>query len=200
MTVYIHGSKTLAKKLIRGGSDWVPLRFHHLARISRDDVIVSPRPWSPLLEIILRRNATSRPFIIQTADGIVFPLNCTKRKNMRFGGMQRFIFADVFLALQNADDFSLISDEPSLVEAKSSFVATEKVCHVSSTSAILVAGNDPYFDFPHQSVIHAFTRTIKRLQDLGVKEILLSCPCENLSKELLSRFRFFTPYWSDCRL
>ncbi len=187
MTTYLHGVEKIARRLFTPETEMVPLRMTHLPRLGPEDVIVTPRPWSPIFEAMLKGRPARRPFIVQTADGVAFPLNARKGVNMRYGGMQRFIFADVFLALQNAGDFEAFSDEPGLVRSNTVIETAPARACVDGQTAILVSGNDPFFDFAPEAVTEAFVATAERLRALGVTELLLSCPDARLRAALTAR-------------
>lgn len=187
MTVYLHGVEKLANRPFSPAPAMVPLRLHHLPWLRPEDVIVTPRPWSPLIEALLFWRPRRRPRIVQVADGIAFPLNAGKTVNRRYGGMQRTIFADTFVALQNAEDFRMISREPELVRSIIRIATETTQQNVDGGTAILVAGNDPFFDFAPDAVAEAFTDAATRLCELGVGRLLLSCPDQRLRDMLTAR-------------
>jgi len=186
MTVFSHGSQALIEKCITGTEGMQPLRLHHLPRLSRDDVIISPRPWSHLLESLVLFRNSSRPRIVQVADGVVFPLNANKAINARYGGLQKFIFSDCFIARQNVADFDFLSSEPRYVLSATEIDIAVQRQSFSVDAAILVAGNDPFFDFPKYEVVSDFIAAAERLRGLGVKRVLLSSPNSQLEKQIRS--------------
>ncbi len=187
MTYYIFGDPRLVVRHFSDDPVLVPLRLWHLPRLGPDDVIVTPRPWSPMLEAMLFWRNARRPRIVQVADGIAFYINARKRKNQRYGGLQRHVFADVFLALQNVDDFALISEEPGFIHSGTVIETAPMQMVVDGNTAVLAAGNDPFFDFDPEVVVAAFGATADRLRGLGVDKLLLSCPERRLSEALLAK-------------
>lgn len=185
MTIYLHGVEKLAKRPFSPTPRMVPLRLHHLPFLGAEDVIVTPRPWSPLIEALLFWRPRRRPRIVQVADGIAFPINAGKAVNRRYGGLQRTIFADTFVALQNAEDFELMSDEPGLVRSVTQMTTGVTEQTVNGETAILVAGNDPFFDFSVEDVVAAFVEAAAQLRGLGIGTLLLSCSDHRL-RDMLS--------------
>ena len=192
MTTYLYGSEHLVRRVFPD-AEMKTLRLHHLLGLSTQDVIVTSRPWSPLLEGMLLLSPNRRPRIVQVADGIVFPINANKPINQRYGGLQNRILADVFFAMQNQADFELISQEPELVRGAVETEAAMTDLQVQRKAAVLLAGNDPFFEFPHQEVIVAFLTAAERLRRLGVEEVLLSCPEPSLLTALTNKLPWLRP-------
>lgn len=186
MTCYIFGDPRLVARHFSDDPALVPLRLWHLPRLGPEDVIVTPRPWSPMLEAMLFWRNARRPRIVQVADGIAFDINARKRKNQRYGGLQRHVFADVFLALQNIEDFDLICDEPGMIRSGTVIETAPSQMVVDGSTAVLVAGNDPFFDFDPGAVVAAFGATAYRLRGLRIEKLLLSCPDQRLREALLA--------------
>ena len=193
MTHYVFGDARLVARHFAECPPLLPLRLWHLPWLGAEDVIVTPRPWSPLLEAMLFWRSARRPRIIQVADGVVFPTNARKRRNQRYGALLCHVFADVFLALQNIEDFELISDEPGLVRSITRITTETKPRNVDGGTAILVAGNDPFFDFAPEDVAGAFADAATQLRGLGITTLLLSCSDRRLRDMLGARLPDLQP-------
>jgi len=133
--IYVHGN--IKRLSLYGYNDgtFKKLSFINIINLTRDDLVIIIKAWSPLFEIIFNY-LKNRPTIIQLSDGIVFELNSKKNKNKRYGGLyQNNLFDETILF--NYFNYKL----PYLFNLSSS---TKNIPHLKNI--LLVLGNDFYFN------------------------------------------------------
>jgi len=187
MKIYYFGSERLVRKFFEESILMQPLRIWHLHKLSSHDIIVTPRPWSILLEIMLFTGNHYRPLIVQVADGLCSPLNAGKTINRRYGSLQKYIMADIFIASQNRSDFSLLTQNIEYVISTDEIDCKLGRYDVDLSEVVLVSGNDPFFDFSIDRVVESFCNTVDRLRAIGTRKLLLSSPDKRLERRLLKK-------------
>ena len=118
------------------------LSLANITKLTRNDLVIITRAWSPLFEIIFNY-INDRPTIIQLSDGVVFELNSKAKKNLRYGGLYQNNLFDETILLNSYDEnlphrFNIASD-------------TKKISCLKNV--LLVLGNDFYFDGNKQAAL-----------------------------------------------
>jgi hypothetical protein len=183
--LFFLGPKRLLNPFFEDVENLAPLRLLHLWSLNPNDIVVTSRPWVLLFEFLLLFRPSCRPFLIQVADGIIFPLNCKKKTNRRYGGLYRRIFADILVVRQNLQDRHAFTNDTECVHSIIQVESRRCDVSVSLTSAVILSGNDPFFDFQEDAVTQEFVRVAIQLKDLGIRQILFSCPNAKLERSVL---------------
>ena len=143
-TVYVHGDVGRVSLYRYNFPKFKKLSLGNITSVTRDDLVIITRAWSPLFEIIFN-HINNRPTIIQLSDGVVFDLNSKAKKNLRYGGLYQNNLFDETILLNCYDEklpyrFNIASD-------------TKKISRLKNV--LLVLGNDFYFDDNKRDVLEA---------------------------------------------
>ncbi len=182
--VYYFGKRTIVETFIDDCDEVLPLSLFSLLTIRSTDVIITPRAWSILFEFLFVISRRRRPFLVQLADGLIFPQNCEKSTNQRYGHLYKNVFADLLIIRQNREDLDGITEDLIRVQTISEVSSWIETVIVERPSAILVAGNDAIFDIDRLVVVEAFRACFHKLKKLGIERISLSCPDARLASDI----------------
>lgn len=166
------------------------LNIRNLLRLRPEDVIISARPRSTLLEFLfLLLKPNKRPKIVMVADGLIFRENCRKKVNRRYGWLYRYVIGDVLLVNQSLGPLGGLIDDLSAVKSMMSYGVEQKKSMYDAPTFLLVSGNDPFFDFNELECINAFVDAFKEIRrHFGEKsKIILSSGNRVLSNAVLRR-------------
>lgn len=142
--------------------DAVRLELDGLPLMRSDDIILSPLPWSPLLDCIQSRHSDRRPFILRVADGFITQINSRKRLNRRDGGLYANLNGDCFVVQQNAADLAQIANRYYPVKSVRSIEVATKTFDASRfPHAVFVFGNDPRLDVKDQVILEALEHAVR---------------------------------------
>lgn len=161
------------------------LTIGDLWSLKPDDVIISPRPRSTLLEaLFLLRTPEQRPKIILIADGVIFQLNSKKRGNRRYGWLFRHVLADILVIAQPQKSIEGFCEDLDAVESIVDLEISSRKLAGGASDIILLGGNDALFDKRRDEVAETFKRAYNDLRErLGADvSILLSIPNKSLAK------------------
>jgi len=163
-----------------------PLRLWHLPFLRPTDALVTSRFVCHLFEFLFLFFPRRRPLLVRVADGISCEANRRVPRGHRYGdshGMN--LFADVLLVRQNLEDFKPLMEAGcpalSVLEAR----IEERPRTLTGPTAVLVASNNPFFDYSPRAVVEAFRASAARLRAFGFTDLRLSCPDPRLSIPLL---------------
>ena len=148
-----------------------------LLNIGREDVILSPLPWSPFLDWFQARPAQERPYIIRTADGLITKINSMKPKNHKTDSLHARRNGDVFLIQQNIVDLDHIrSEKYSAISVREISIETSKLDLGKIAEVVFVFGNDPLLGQIESEIFGELNRMINSVRKLGIQGISISCP------------------------
>ncbi|WP_419320584.1 hypothetical protein ACN2C7_06455 [Caulobacter sp. ErkDOM-E] len=166
-----------------------PLRISNIFRLKPEDVILSPLPWSPLLDWIQSRPSGKRPYIVRVADGFITQINSRKRINRHDGGLYANVNGDCFVILQNEKDMTYVMARSYPFHAARKIDLVERQIAVSDLrSALFVFGNDPRLDVPEAAIIEALEAAIEFCSAHGISILGASVPETRFRRQLQRRF------------
>jgi hypothetical protein len=116
----------------------------NLCRVTRDDLVLVTRAWSPLFEIIYNHK-NIRPTVIQLSDGLVFNINSQAKKNRRYGGMYN----------KNLFDETILFNGPCREFPYRFEISSNRKYIPSLRNVLLVLGNDFAFDDDKNHVLES---------------------------------------------
>ena len=159
-------------------------------QLGPQDVIVSPRPRSTIMEaLFFSRPISQRPAIVQVSDGYIFKLNAHKKCNQRYGWLNRYIIGDHLMIVQPLESIEEICEEPDLVTSMIEYEILENTLEITHPQIVIVAGNDPFFDFNPDECIAAFADAYRQLRAYfgDAADISLSATNRKLTGPLLEK-------------
>jgi len=153
------------------------------------DVVVSPLPWSPLLDWMQTRPIEKRPYIIRVADGLITPINSRKPINNRDGGLYANRNGDVFVVKQNRADLDHLRREDYPAASVREF-DVEKITLKSDEirSVILVFGNDPSLGISREKIMEEVYTLIAKCREIGIANFSVACPDSKFRKKIQKAF------------
>ncbi len=177
--IYRFGDAGRLKPYLDGVDDLPALTLGNLPGLTSADMIVSCRPRSTLLEaLFLLRGPEKRPALINMSDGFIFRQNAFKRGNLRYGWLNKHIFADQLVVRQPLASLDNVCEEIQSVTSLVEYDTTSTQTTIDTPVFVFLAGNDPYLDLPHDTCLNAFVSTMQAVRDHfeAGAEIVLSCP------------------------
>lgn len=165
------------------------LNLINLWGMSENDLIVTPRPRSPLIEaLFLFRKPHRRPAIICMSDGYIFRQNAYKSSNRRYGWLNRHVLADRLVVAQPAESIADICDDMDAVIDMVRYDVAETESTFADPILVLVAGNDPFFDLPRRNCVKAFSEGYRQLRATfgSQARIYLSSPNKALARSVMA--------------
>tara|TARA_B110001469_G_scaffold42085_1_gene41639 strand:- start:5501 stop:6469 length:969 start_codon:yes stop_codon:yes gene_type:complete len=186
--IYYFGNKNRLSHYIADPHALLKLSWKNVFKLTSNDIIISPRPRSTLLEyLFLCSKPDKRPALLQLADGFVFFANSNKKQNRRYGGLYRNVIADVLIINQPICEVDDVVSEIDRIETMITYKINNSSKLIEDPCFVLVASNDPFLDRGVTSCIDEYVeayRKIKLLFGDDVK-VYLSSVNPKLTKPLL---------------
>lgn len=186
--VFRFGALVRLRPYLNDAETLTSLDILNIWKLGPDDIVVSPRPRSTLLEaLFFLRSPGKRPALITVADGYIFRQNSHKKCNMRYGWLNKHVIGDHMIVSQPPASLNEICQDLDAITSMVDYEVSMTETIMQKPKLVLLSGNDPFFDLSKEQCVAAFIEAYQELRShFGPSTpIYLSAPNRRLSNPVL---------------